>query len=298
MRLRGPPDLWPNRENGGKIAPKKNKSSRTAAMRALYSTLIMGLLAACSPPIPDSGVGVGFNNSDDIQRAREASLNTGQPFVPPSVLSDETTGSAPIGTPLSATALPAQSTVSAQPLPQAVSSANIPGANSGTSDDIAAETAAALAAASANSGVAPLQASPSNPSPQSNLAISDENDFSAVADRQTISSDAERIAQNRAQYQVIAPTALPTRSGSSQPNIVDFALSTSNPRGTKVYTRSGFNSSAKAARNCARFASPDQAQTSFLSKGGPQKDRQGLDPDGDGFACSWDPAPFRQAAKN
>jgi hypothetical protein len=29
-----------------------------------------------------------------------------------------------------------------------------------------------------------------------------------------------------------------------------------------------------------------------LARGGPDKDPRGLDPDGDGFACGWDPAPF------
>ncbi len=254
-------------------------------MRACISALIMGFLAACSPPVPDSGSGVGFENSDDVQRAREAALATGQPLVPPSVLSDETLTPA------------APANVAARPLPQSAATAAAT-ATSATSADIAAETAAALAAANANSGQAPLEASPSNPPPQNNIAISDENDFSAVSERQSIASDAERIANNRAQYQVIAPTALPTRAGGSQPNIVEFALRTSNPRGSQVYPRSGFNSAAKAARNCARFASPDQAQTAFLSQGGPQKDRKGLDPDGDGFACSWDPAPFRKAAMN
>ncbi len=51
-------------------------------------------------------------------------------------------------------------------------------------------------------------------------------------------------------------------------------------------------------RNCAKYGSPDLAQMAFLSKGGPKRDRMGLDPDGDGYACSWDPAPFRQAVKN
>ncbi len=258
-------------------------------MRAITLTLIMGFLAACSPAIPDSGAGIGFDNAVDAEearRAREAALTTGQPLVSPTAISDETMGPAPLVAGLSA-----QSSVLVRPLPSAVS-------GTGSSDDIAAETAAALAAASANSGQVPLQASPSNPAPQSHTGISNENDFSAVSDRQTITSDAERIAQNRAQYQVIAPTALPTRSASSQPNIVDYALSTSNPRGTRVYSRSGFNGAAKAARNCDRFSSPDQAQSEFLSQGGPQKDRKGLDPDGDGYACSWDPGPFRRAAKN
>ena len=44
---------------------------------------------------------------------------------------------------------------------------------------------------------------------------------------------------------------------------------------------------------CARYGSPDLAQQAFLAAGGPDRDRRGLDPDGDGFACAWDPRPFR-----
>jgi len=253
-------------------------------MRILISALIMGLLTACSPSVPDSAAGVGFDNSPSAQTAREAALTTGQPIVPPSVLSDE---SAAFG-PGSGAHVASPTLATAQPLPT----------GAGSSADIAAETAAALAAANANSGQTPLQASPSNPSPQGQTGISDENDFSAVSDRQTIASDAERIAQNKAQYQVVTPTSLPTRAGGSQPNIVEYALSTNNPRGARVYSRSGFNGSSKATRNCAKYASPDLAQMEFLSNGGPQKDRKGLDPDGDGYACSWDPGPFRRAANN
>ena len=39
------------------------------------------------------------------------------------------------------------------------------------------------------------------------------------------------------------------------------------------------------------------AQEAFLKAGGPERDRYGLDPDGDGFACRWDPTPFRAAIK-
>lgn len=163
-------------------------------------------------------------------------------------------------------------------------------------DDIALEAAAALDAASANSGVAPVQASPSNPAPVINTAgISDENDFTAVSGRETIASDAERIARNRAQYTVVAPTAVPTRSAASQPNIVQYALSTSHAPGVRMYSRTGINMAARAQRKCAAYASPDQAQIAFLAAGGPQRDREGLDPDGDGYACSWNPEPFRRA---
>ena len=112
----------------------------------------------------------------------------------------------------------------------------------------------------------------------------------------SIVGDAQRLEQNRAQYQVIEPQALPQRTGGAQPNIVAFALSTSHPVGTRVYARAGFNGEARAARNCRTYASPDQAQIDFLARGGPERDRRGLDPDGDGYACSWDPSPFRKAS--
>jgi hypothetical protein len=41
----------------------------------------------------------------------------------------------------------------------------------------------------------------------------------------------------------------------------------------------------------------DAAQEAFLAAGGPERDRNNLDPDGDGFACWWDPEPFRRAMR-
>jgi len=88
---------------------------------------------------------------------------------------------------------------------------------------------------------------------------------------------------------------LPTRSGAEGPNIVQFALSTRNARGEKAYSRSGLAGSARFQRNCGKYASPDLAQEAFLRSGGPERDKMGIDPDGDGFACSWDPSPYRKA---
>ena len=51
-----------------------------------------------------------------------------------------------------------------------------------------------------------------------NVSISDEQDFDAVADRESIESDAERIKKNREQYQVIEPGDLPKRTNAG-PNI-------------------------------------------------------------------------------
>ncbi|MEM1232970.1 MAG: hypothetical protein AAGH70_02480 [Pseudomonadota bacterium] len=125
--------------------------------------------------------------------------------------------------------------------------------------------------------------------------ISDEQSFDAVSARETIESDAARIAANREEMQVIQPTALPTRSNSG-PNIVQYALSTTNSVGQQVHRRSGLTSQNRFLRNCSAYPSADVAQQEFLASGGPERDRLGVDPDGDGFACAWDPAPFRRAA--
>jgi hypothetical protein len=119
-----------------------------------------------------------------------------------------------------------------------------------------------------------------------------------VASRESIESDRERLAAQRDAYQVIEPTALPKRSGGSSASIVDFALATSNSVGQSVHSRSSFNSENKFNRNCAKYPSSDLAQADFLESGGPKRDGMGLDPDGDGFACYWDPAPFRLAVRN
>lgn len=234
------------------------------------------MLAACQPPVPDSGAGVGFDDYDayeERRKAREAQL-TGTAVPQSGAISPETTSTPAVATP-------------AAPRPAA------PASNDAT--EIAAATEAALA----NSGVAPVEASPSNPAPEAVAAsgISQENDFEAVSELRDIDADAARRNAQKSQYQQIAPTALPTRNGgdAGRPNIVQYALSTSHSVGQAKYQRRGFNLARKNLSNCAQYASADLAQEDFLSLGGPNKDRKALDPDGDGFACSWDPAPFRKA---
>ena len=156
-------------------------------------------------------------------------------------------------------------------------------------------------ARAANSGVSPIEASPDNPPPQAvtdSAGLSREQDFQAVTGQRDIEDDAARIRAAQSQYRVIQPTELPQRTGDNRPNIVAYALKTDNPLGVQVYSRSSFNTQAKHQRNCAAYPSPDRAQEDFLALGGPQKDRKALDPDGDGFACAWDPRPFRRVAGN
>ncbi|MEQ9673592.1 MAG: hypothetical protein RLO10_03940, partial [Roseovarius indicus] len=63
----------------------------------------------------------------------------------------------------------------------------------------------------------------------------------------------------------------------------------------KIYSRIGINKQSRFERNCAKYSSADRAQIDFLANGGPNRDKMGLDPDGDGYACGWNPAPFRIA---
>lgn len=232
-------------------------------------------LAGCSPTVPDSAAGVGFDDYDAYEanrQARDAAL-TGSALPPPDAVSSETLDSS-AGASLSA------------------SDSGDEGAS------VAAEARAALAGTQANSGQPVVDANPNNPPPRTvatALGISAENDFDAVGAERSIESDAALMEQNRAQYQVIQPTALPTRSGTGGPNIVEYALSQTHPVGTQVYRRGGIGTSSKHARNCAKYASADQAQIDFLARGGPDRDRLALDPDGDGYACNWDPTPFRIA---
>lgn len=91
-----------------------------------------------------------------------------------------------------------------------------------------------------------------------------------------------------------ASGAVPARpSGSDYVNPVEFALATSHPVGQGVYPRS----TAVDALACNGYRSGVAAQEAFLAAGGPQSDALGLDPDGDGYACGWDPAPYRTAAR-
>lgn len=251
-------------------------------MRFIVFPMVLLGLAACSPRIPDSAAGVGFGDYNEYQAQQQAAAQARAQSN-------------------AVTPLPPATAVSNEPLqPAGVQTAGVGAPLSAINEQetLAQEAAATLAATRANSGVAPVEASPSNPSPQtveSATGISVENDFDAVDNVRSIESDAALIERNRAQYQVVQPTALPDRVNDSSPNIVAYALSTTHPVGTRIYTRVGINKDARYARNCAEYGSPDRAQQDFLARGGPNRDRLGLDPDGDGYACNWNPAPFRNA---
>lgn len=94
------------------------------------------------------------------------------------------------------------------------------------------------------------------------------------------------------QVRVTAAEA-PAASG---PNLFVYALSTRHSVGEARYTRRNPFRWGRWESACAQYPHQDLAQEAFLAAGGPEKDPEHMDPDGDGYACWWDPAPFRQAA--
>ncbi|TGD44233.1 hypothetical protein EEB11_05965 [Pseudotabrizicola sediminis] len=243
-------------------------------MRVSLLLLLPLTLAACASAVPDSGAGVGFQDYNSYVRDRDAAAGRPQPVVTPGFSTDQI-GAAIDRADGRGGIVPSGGSSTGAVIGAPIVSGEIrPRGNAPAG--IREETGEAARIASLGGGA----------------TISDENDFDAVASRETIESDRARIDRNRAQYQVIQPGALPVRSGAAGPNIVDYALATSHPRGTQLYRRSGFGVGNTAAK-CAGYASPDLAQQAFLERGGPERDRLGLDPDGDGYACTWDPSPYR-----
>ncbi len=230
------------------------------------------VLSACGAPQP-APRGVGFDDFSqfELERARrEAALSAPrQSIIPPPRVN---TIQGPIGGP----AIPA-SELAAAGIGQAPrNSAADPGRVQG------------------------LDATPGNPAPVllNNPGISDEQNFDAVANRETIESDAQRRAAQAAAREQIQPTAVPERPSDTGPNIVEYALNAPNVKGQEWYSRSILSGQNRFQRNCAAYPTPDDAQRDFLARGGPERDRLGIDPDGDGFACGWDPAPFKAAFQN
>ena len=244
----------------------------------LVAIALAGLMA-CSPTVVPTERGIGFD--DERQRAiRDAQLAAGTIVPPPQV-----------------TGIPSPAPVAAAPIaPQGISSTELAQAGIGQTSQPATP---------ANLGPDPfrtqgIDASPTNAAPEliGSSDLSDEQNFDAVAGRESIESDAERRAAQAAAREQIAPTAVPDRPSNVGPNIVEYALSAPNVKGQEWYSRSLLSGQSRFQRNCSGYATADDAQRDFLARGGPERDRRGIDPDGDGFACGWDPAPFIAAFRN
>ncbi len=278
-------------------------------MRAFIATIAALGLAACAPAVPKSGLGVGFQDYNTYMTNRQAAM--AQPMsagsgnlapVPGGTTSltgvaaiDGTSQGRIAQNPLAPRSLQEQAALlgggQAAPAPQSPSPL-APATNTGRvigqgTPVISAEELAAVRPR----GNAPAGIVQTTSEMNAVGGVSDEQDFDAVAARESIESDRARIERNRAQYQIDQPGALPQRAGVG-PSVVEYALATQHPLGAKKFQRSPIRLKNLQA-SCSPYANDDLAQEAFLAAGGPNRDRLGLDPDGDGYACGWDPAPYR-----
>lgn len=251
-------------------------------------------LAGCVSAPNDVQQGVGFSDYQSYLAAeaarREALRNPPVAILPPAA--------APMTAATAQTLPPAAAPLSQDALLAARARAAIDAAAPQAVDAPAAPVVAPSAANSPQvttiaSAAAPVAAPARLPS---SGGISDGQDFDAVAARETIESDAARRARMQAQLVVVQPEPVPTRPASVGPSVVNYAIATSHPMGQRVYARSPLGR-GRHAENCAAYRSADLAQEDFLARGGPNRDPLVLDPDGDGYACAWDPAPYRAAAQ-
>ncbi len=260
-------------------------------MRLCVLMLVCALpISGCVARIPSNvEAGSAGQSRFDADRARrEAALNGSNLRTSPGIV----TPNAARNLPLPGQPAPAPATTGTPPV---IASSDLQNAGIGTRPVAQAPTPVAATPQQVPS--VPTNQAPTADVGIASTGISNEQDFDAVSDTRDIEDDAELRARQQAAYQVIQPEALPER-GNAGPNIIEYAINAPNRRGQEWYSRSILSGQGRFERNCASYRSADEAQRDFLTRGGPERDPRGIDPDGDGFACGWDPAPFRAAAGN
>lgn len=122
--------------------------------------------------------------------------------------------------------------------------------------------------------------------------VSNEQDFLAVLNRPASPTTG---AQAGAVIATAPVTGIPDADVQAGPNIMAYALAFDHPVGVERFRRMNPLRWRQWEAACLQFRTQEDAQRAFLSAGGPQRDGGNLDPDGDGYACWWDPAPYRRA---
>lgn len=253
--------------------------------KAVWSLAVLGL-AACQPTVPNSAPnperGVGFGDYATYLKNREAELRGQAPAasstppaastaaVAPAVIVPPGGGYGTTGygaTPATAAGIAAQAPGSGSALEAAAGAA--------PQGSLGAEALAALQA------TAPASAAPSAPASGGAGAP-----LSALSEGTLTPSAAAPVSGAAGSGAAV--------TGASGPNLAAYALSAPSTYGQPYYNRGGLKLGS-SERACARFVSSDLAQMKFLERGGPERDPGNLDPDGDGFACGWDPRPFQTA---
>ncbi|KEO57554.1 hypothetical protein [Thioclava indica] len=232
-------------------------------MRALAVLGGVLALAGCVTSMPDSGP----------EAQREAQLR-GQAIVPPSAQgvmpTAPGTNPSPPGAPLNATGTATPGSTNALSAPSIDASGTI-----GSDPSIPAP---AMSGSAGSTIGADAMAALQQTAPAGDAMNATSGSTSAASSLSAAPVAAQPILDNTA----------------SGPNLAAYALSVSNRPGQSVYKRGGIHLTS-TDKACAKYISADQAQIAFLASGGPQRDKMNLDPDGDGFACGWDPTPFQAA---
>lgn len=241
-----------------------------SAMRSLYPIALVGLLAACTPAPPHLQSGGGFGPGATGYNT----AGTGYGAPAPGYAGQTAYG-----------AVPGAAT---GPIPSSEINSALFGASTAPG---AAPVTAAPAPLPAQGGTAVAAVAPA--APTSGGGLSDEQDFAAVSSRVSIEADKARIEANKAQYVQIQPGALPERPGEAVSPVIAYVISAPNGLGQAVYNRRAVKAEAHAEA-CQRYATDEAAQEAFLNAGGPNRDPKKLDPDGDGWACKFDPTPYRR----
>jgi hypothetical protein len=118
-------------------------------------------------------------------------------------------------------------------------------------------------------------------------------EFGAVVGYET---DEPHAARTQSARVGCAPSDLRNRAvGADRPDPINNALSTSHRLGMRRHCSTP-TSPIRHARTCLDVRTTDKAREWFMPKGGLACARRGLDPDGDGGVCGWDPSVCQAAA--
>jgi hypothetical protein len=248
---------------------------RGLTMRSAALVAVMLGLAACAPSVPPQGA--GFSDFGTYQRNREAQLTGTLP--PPTGFDPARVGAAidaadrPVGAPLNAITPGA-------PVPLGSSTGAVIGADPFDPNR--------------PRGNAPIGITETMSEMGGNVGISDEQDFTAVAPAR---DHRKRCAAHRAQPGAVSGGGTHCPAGAVGQHGAEHRGICAEPRRTPLASRcttaraSGSTRRKRPARAIARLTLRRRPSCA----GGPRRDPLGLDPDGDGFACAWDPTPFRTA---
>lgn len=283
---------------------------------ALAGPLALLGLAACSTG-PESyasmtQTGVGFGDYQQYLRQRETARQSAVPYsVPPEAQQRILPpGAMPAQAPSTLDAVP----VRARPVPPPVPAATpTPAVTPMRTVAVAPIATQPLAPAGAPPMAAPMRTAAAQPAPQPaatvafagtaagtvetapRSSIRDQNVFHGGAS-QRVAPGSVGGARGPAPAEIVTVTSVPPPSESGGPNLIAYALGATGAVGTETYRRLNPLRWSRWQDACLRYRNQDAAQLAFLSNGGPQRDPDNLDPDGDGYACWWDPRPIRQAA--